>query len=174
MACMQGRRQSTGRSRPSHGRRSRRRPPLLGGRVTLGAPRLGRGRVGRSLRPSAPLGALPAAEHEDPNANRHRAQRDQATPDPFVSEVGLPATVVLLVIEVAWEGLVAVVVSVTVCVCAGSVTVFVSVVVAVAVVVVVVVLVSVELVVVLWALAAAAHRNVVASVSSATRLRGVA
>jgi hypothetical protein len=101
-----------------------------------------------------------------------KTQTHHATPDPFVSEVGLPATVVLLVIDVVWAGFVAVVVSVTVCVCAGLVTVVVSVAVVV-VVVVVVVLVSVELVVP-WALAAAAHRNVVASVSSATRLRDAA
>lgn len=102
-----------------------------------------------------------------------KTQTHHATPDPFVSEVGLPATVVLLVTDVVWDGFVAVVVSVTVWVCAGWVTVVVSVAVVVVVVVVVVVLVSVELVVP-WALAAAAHRNVAASVSSATRLRDAA
>jgi hypothetical protein len=110
---------------------------------------------------------MPTATATAPSAiNTHT---HHATPDPFVSEVGLPATVVLLVIDVVWDGFVAVVVSVTVCVCAGWVTVVVSVAVVV-VVVVVVVLVSVELVVP-WALAAAAHSNVVASVSSAARRR---
>jgi hypothetical protein len=112
---------------------------------------------------------IPTATATAPNAIN--TQTHQATPESL--EAGLPATVVLLVIDVVWDGLVAVVVSVTVCVCAGWVTVVVSVVVAV-VVVVVVVVVSVELVVVVWALATAAHRNVVASVSIATRLRGVA